>query len=92
LSKGLINTDTSNDLVVLGVPIPSLAEAVGVEARTQDGRLFNLKVEYAGTQTAYPGLDQVNVVLPLELKGAGSVELTLVAGGQRSNTATVNIK
>jgi uncharacterized protein (TIGR03437 family) len=39
-----------------------------------------------------PGLDQINIVLPLELKGAGSVELTVVAGSLRSNTAMVSIK
>jgi uncharacterized protein (TIGR03437 family) len=91
-SKNISDTDTSNSLNILGVPLPSLAEAVGVEARTQDGRVFNLAVEYAGTQGSCPGLDQVNVVLPAALKGAGNVELTLIAAGLRSNTATVNIK
>jgi uncharacterized protein (TIGR03437 family) len=92
LSSGLANTNTSNDLTVLGVPISNLAESVTVEARTSDGRLFNLTVEYAGKQSMSPGLDQINVVLPLELKGAGSVELTVVAGSLRSNTAMVSIK
>jgi uncharacterized protein (TIGR03437 family) len=92
LSKGLANTNTTNDITVLGVKIFNLAESVRVEARTGDGRLFNLAVEYAGPQNASPGLDQVNVVLPPELKGAGSVELTIIAGSLRSNTATVSIK
>jgi uncharacterized protein (TIGR03437 family) len=78
--------------MVLGVPIPNLAESVRVEARTSNGLSFNLTVEYAGNQSAYPGLDQINVVLPPELKGAGAVELTIIAGNLRSNTATVNIK
>jgi uncharacterized protein (TIGR03437 family) len=43
-------------------------------------------------QDMFPGLDQVNVVLLPELKGAGNVELTVIVGSQRSNTATVNIK
>jgi uncharacterized protein (TIGR03437 family) len=92
LSSGVVNTNTSNDLMVLGVPILNLAESVRVEARTSDGRLFNLAVEYAGKQSSSPGLDQVNIVLPSELKGAGAVELTVIAGTSRSNTATVNIK
>jgi uncharacterized protein (TIGR03437 family) len=92
LSSGVVNTSTANDLTVLGVPILNLAESVRVEARTSDGRLFNLAVEYAGKQSSSPGLDQVNIVLPSELKGAGAVELTVITGTSRSNTATVNIK
>jgi uncharacterized protein (TIGR03437 family) len=92
LSSGVVNTNNSNDLTVLGVPILNLAESVRVEARTSDGRLFNLTVEYAGKQSSSPGLDQVNIVLPPELKGAGAVELTVITGNLRSNAATVNIK
>jgi uncharacterized protein (TIGR03437 family) len=39
-----------------------------------------------------PGLDQINVILIPQLKGAGTVQLTLVVGGQRSNAPTVFIK
>jgi uncharacterized protein (TIGR03437 family) len=92
LSNGLSNFDISNDVATQGASIINLAESVGVEARMSDGRVFNLKVEYAGTQSAWPGLDQVTVVVPPELKGAGAVELTLTTGSLRSNTATVSIK
>src|SRR2546429_4222399 len=92
LSNGVANTSTSNDLTVLGVPLFNLAESVRVEARTQSGTVYNLTVEYAGKQNSSPGLDQVNVILPAELKGAGSVEMTVITGSLRSNTATVTIK
>jgi uncharacterized protein (TIGR03437 family) len=92
LSNGVANTSTSNDLTVLGVPLFNLAESVRVEARTQSGTVYNLTVEYAGKQNSSPGLDQVNVILPAELKGAGTVELTVITGSLRSNTATVTIK
>jgi len=39
-----------------------------------------------------PGLDQINVILIPQLKGAGTVQLTLIVGGQRSNAPTVFIK
>ncbi|MDT4895746.1 MAG: hypothetical protein QOH25_823 [Acidobacteriota bacterium] len=92
LGAGLVNADTSNDLTALGIQIPNFAESVAVEARTRDGRFFNLAVEYAGRQAAYPGVEQVNVVVPAALEGAGAVELTLVVGSLRSNAATINIK
>ena len=78
--------------ILLGIPLFNLAESVRVEARTQSGMVYNLTVEYAGKQNSSPGLDQVNVILPAELKGAGSVELTVITGSLRSNTATVTIK
>jgi uncharacterized protein (TIGR03437 family) len=37
------------------------------------------------------GLDQVNVVLIPELRGAGAVQLTVVAAGVRSNTMTITV-
>jgi uncharacterized protein (TIGR03437 family) len=92
LSNGAANTSTANDVRVDGVTLPNLAESVTVEARTQDGRTRLLPVEYAGVQGKLPGLDQVNIVLLPELRGMGDVELTVIAGNQRSNKVTVNIR
>ena len=92
LTSGLINTDTSNDVwLPNGKVLENLAEAVAVEARTADGKVFNLKVDYAGAQGQFRGVDQVNVELVPELAGAGTVQLTLVAGGTRSNTLSINV-
>jgi uncharacterized protein (TIGR03437 family) len=88
------NFDTSNDLIVKGGKRPNFAEAVFVEARkrTGPGLLFSLPVEFAGAQGTIPGLDQLNLVLPSGLAGAGTVELTFIVNGQRSNTATIVIR
>ena len=73
--------------MVLGEP----SEVVSVAARTTDGMVFNLPVEYAGAQGQLRGIDQVNVVLVPELAGAGNVQVTIIAGGVRSNTTTISV-
>lgn len=91
VSGNAANTDPSNDIVDDGVVIPNLAESVIIEAHTPDGRVYRLPVEFAGAQGSVPSLDQVNVVLVPELQGAGTVDLTLIVNGQRSNAATIMI-
>jgi uncharacterized protein (TIGR03437 family) len=44
-----------------------------------------LPVTYAGPQTQFPGLDQVNMFLPESLKSAGKVNVSLTADSQTSN-------
>lgn len=39
----------------------------------------------------FVGLDQINVPIPVELKGRGLVDVTLVVNGVSSNTVTVNL-
>ena len=39
-----------------------------------------------------PGLDQINVVLVPELQGAGTVDLTLIVNGRRSNAPTIVVQ
>ncbi|MDQ1589970.1 MAG: hypothetical protein QOG71_597 [Pyrinomonadaceae bacterium] len=95
MSAGAANIYPANDVRADdGRIIINVAEALTVEARTRDGRLYHLPVEYAGAMLdgRLPGLEQVNVLLHPELRGAGLVDLTIVVGGQRSNTATINIK
>ena len=52
----------------------------------------NVPVLYAGLQPDFPGLDQVNVALTLNLRGSGESNVVLTVDGQTSNTVTVNIK
>ncbi len=47
---------------------------------------------YAGPQGTYPGEDQINVLLPRSLKGAGVVEVTLTVDGQTTNAVKVQIQ
>lgn len=51
-------------------------------------------IEVPVTPVAAPGftgLDQINLQIPVALKGRGLVDVTLVASGLSSNTATVNL-
>jgi uncharacterized protein (TIGR03437 family) len=54
-------------------------------------------VTYAGPQggggaDSYYGLDQVDVLLPRSLVGAGTVDVVLTAAGQTANTVTIDIQ
>jgi uncharacterized protein (TIGR03437 family) len=52
----------------------------------------SVPIQYAGAQGTYPGLDQVNVPLTLNLRGAGVAKVVLTVDGQVSNTVTVAIQ
>jgi uncharacterized protein (TIGR03437 family) len=47
---------------------------------------------YAGPQPQTPGLDQVNVGLPLSLRGAGLVNVTVMVNGISSNAVQIRIQ
>ncbi len=92
ISGSVANTDTSNDLIVNGVTRANFAESVIVEARAASGLTVRLPVEFAGAQGVMSGMDQVTVVLPSNLKSAGTVQLTLILNGQISNTPTIIVR
>jgi len=92
VSGSVANTDAANDITLGATVIANLSESIVVEAHTQDGRVYQLPVEFAGAQGGVPGLDQINVVLIPELQGAGSVDLTLIVNGQRSNAPTIVVR
>ena len=50
------------------------------------------KVLYAGGQSQYDGLDQVNIVVPSSLAGAGEVPVVLTVDGGTANVVTIDIK
>jgi len=52
----------------------------------------NAPVTYAGPQTVFPGLDQVNVQLPRQLAGSGQAGVLLTAAGRTANPAYVFFK
>lgn len=90
---GAANFDPSNDVRTAGgMEIRNYAESVTVEARAADGRTFHLPVEFAGWHGDVGGLEQVTFMLPEALRGAGRVGLTLLVGGQVSNTASVVVR
>jgi uncharacterized protein (TIGR03437 family) len=51
-----------------------------------------VKATYAGPQGVIPGLDQVNVPLPLSLRGSGVVNVTVIVGGVKSNPVKIAIQ
>jgi uncharacterized protein (TIGR03437 family) len=49
-------------------------------------------VRYAGPQSQFPGLDQVNVQLPGSLRGQGEMDLNLSVDGIAANTVRIGIR
>jgi len=92
VSGSAANTDATNDIAMGTGLIANLAESVVIEAHTQDGHVYQLPVEFAGSQGGLPGLDQINVVLIPALQGAGAVDLTLIINGQRSSAPTIVVR
>ncbi len=52
----------------------------------------NATVAYAGAQSQYPGLDQVNVYVPRALAGAGEVPVVLTVDGVTANVVTISVE
>lgn len=50
------------------------------------------QILYLGAQPTYPGLDQVNMVVPRSLAGAGEVPTVLTVNGQTANAVTLNVQ
>lgn len=71
--------------------IVNAARAVQVQARDSAGNFYNLPVEFAGAAPGWFGLDQVNVVLPPQLDGLGTLSVSLSAGTSSSNVVTIAV-
>jgi uncharacterized protein (TIGR03437 family) len=52
----------------------------------------NTQVTYAGSQNQFPGLDQVDVLLPGSLAGKGTANIALTVDGQPANVVTVTVE
>jgi uncharacterized protein (TIGR03437 family) len=50
----------------------------------------NIKADWFGSQSEYPGLDQVNILLPRTLAGLGTVQLQLTADGTAANPVALS--
>lgn len=53
---------------------------------------ISVPVLYAGSQPGFPGLDQVNVELPVSLRGSGEVEIVVTSDGRSSNPVYVAVR
>lgn len=70
-----------------GIRGRSALSAVGVKIGGLDG-----EVSFAGAQTDFVGMDQVNVLLPAALRGRGAVEINCTVGGRAANPVMVVVK
>jgi uncharacterized protein (TIGR03437 family) len=52
----------------------------------------SVPVTYSGSQSTFPGLDQINVQLPVALAGTGVASVSVSIGGHTSNTVYVTIQ
>jgi uncharacterized protein (TIGR03437 family) len=73
-------------LILFGTGIRGAVSSVGV---TIGG--VNAPVKYAGPQGVTPGLDQVNVLIPPQLAGSGTVKIVLTAGAVGANVVNISI-
>ena len=72
--------------------IINVAANVFAQGMDAAGNPYTFTVEYAGiSDPTFPGLDQVNIVLPAQLDGAGVVTLTIGAESTTSNAVTFQV-
>ena len=72
-----------------GTGVRHRSSAAGVTA-TINGQ--PAPVLYAGAQSQFAGLDQINVQIPFGLAGSGAVPLQLTVDGRQSNAVTIDIQ
>ena len=85
-----VSLGASSDQVYLTIYGTGL-QAAGTSDVTVSVNGVNAPVAYAGPQGSYAGLDQVNVLLPRSLAGAGNVTIQLTANGIAANPVQLTI-
>jgi uncharacterized protein (TIGR03437 family) len=86
-----INMGAAADQVYLTLYGTGL-QAAGTSGVTVTVNGVNAPVQYAGPQLSFPGLDQVNVLLPASLAGKGNVNIQLTASGVAANPVQITIQ
>jgi phospholipase C len=51
----------------------------------------NASVSYQGAQGTFPGMDQINVLIPADLKGRGRLDVVVTVDGQASNPVWITL-
>src|SRR5260370_3044987 len=87
-----IDLGAPGDQVFLSLYGTGLRNRTGLENVSCSIGGVGAPVLYAGAQTAFDGLDQVDVQIPVSLRGRGEVDVVLSVDGQRSNTVKVSIQ
>jgi uncharacterized protein (TIGR03437 family) len=80
-------SDTRTRLAVYGTGFRA-AKNVSATAVDPHGNRFSLVVEFAGPAPGFVGLDQLNVIVPAALDGAGAISLTVTTEDSVSNAVT----
>jgi uncharacterized protein (TIGR03437 family) len=81
-------TQRPNHLVLFGTGFRKRSNLSNVQVRI--GGIL-CEVNYAGAQSQYIGLDQLNVVVPPSASGSGEVDLLFIADNKPANIVRVNI-
>ena len=76
-------------LLLFGTGLRNNNALANVKAKIGGG---GAEVLYAGAQSGFAGLDQVNLRLSPALRGSGAVPVELTVNGKAANTVIVNIK
>jgi uncharacterized protein (TIGR03437 family) len=75
-------------LILFGTGFDAPPSATG-SFSTPSGNYVSFTATYAGPQSQFPGLDQVNMLLPSSLAGTGRVSLAFSWGGQQNLYITI---
>jgi uncharacterized protein (TIGR03437 family) len=86
-----IDLGAAGDRVILQLYGTGLRHASSLSSVSATIGGQNATVLYAGAQGTYAGLDQVNVTIPQNLAGAGSVGVVLQVDGRVTNVVTIQI-
>jgi uncharacterized protein (TIGR03437 family) len=68
------------------------ATGIGSATTTATINGVNATVQYSGAEGVYPGLDQVNILIPSSLAGAGKVSVVVTSAGVVSNPVYLYIQ
>jgi uncharacterized protein (TIGR03437 family) len=77
-----------------GQPTPIAMYVTGLDLSTKPTVLIGgmpAEVTWAGNVSVYPGLQQINIVLPAGAAGAGRAPVTVVSNGQTSNVTFMHL-
>ena len=83
------NADNKVYLVIYGTGLRNIGPGGSAMVYVGDQ---TLTPDFSGAQPEFSGLDQVNVYLPPALAGQGTVNLTVVVNGVRSNAVQLNFQ
>ena len=86
--------------IYVGAPGQVFLELFGTGIRGRNGITdvtvsvggVSITPEYAGPQPQYPGMDQVNILLPPALAGRGALTIDLSVAGVHANPVAINVK